>query len=69
MKYNYNVSIIKELLILSKPSKRNFLKVKDLKKIYREKNLFGIVSTDEGLLSINSCLLKNKGGDLLCLID
>ena len=43
--------------------------MKELRKIYRERNLFGIVSTDIGLLSLDSCLLKNKGGDLLCLID
>lgn len=69
LKYNYKVSIIKEILIYSKPSKRQFFTVRELKKLYREKNLFGIVSTDIGLLSISSCLLKKKGGDLLCLID
>lgn len=69
LKYNYNISMIKEIIIFSKPSKRYYLPVKELRKIYRERNLFGIVSTDIGLLSLDSCLLKNKGGDLLCLID
>ena len=69
LKYKYNISVIKEILVFSKPSQRFFISYRELYKLYREKNLFGIVSTDLGFLTISSCLLLKKGGEFICLID
>lgn len=42
--------------------------VKELNKFFGYKQ-FGIVSTDIGLLSIRDCLLYNKGGKVLLIIN
>lgn len=42
--------------------------VKDLNKYFGYKQ-FGIMSTDVGLLTIRDCLLYNKGGKVLLLIN
>ncbi len=69
LKYFYKKSVITNLFITSKPSKRFWISFKNLKRLSRERNSFGIVSTDKGLMTIDACLLNKKGGELLCLIN
>jgi len=69
LKYKNMESVIQDIYIYSKPSNRFYISHKKLKELCKEKNMFGIISTSSGLLSIDSCLFYKKGGELLCLIE
>ena len=68
----YLRKMIMKLSLISKPSDRNFLTLKKLANLYNKNNFSGfyIISTQKGLLSSTSCLLKEHiGGELLIKVE
>lgn len=63
LKYNYNFSNLKNLKIVSKPSRTIYFSYKDICKIY-EKQLLYIFSTSCGYLTSLECKQKKIGGFL-----
>lgn len=63
LKYNYNFSNLKNLKIISKPSRSIFFSFKDIFKIY-EKQILYIFSTSLGYLTSLECKEKQIGGIL-----
>jgi small subunit ribosomal protein S8 len=63
LKYNYNFSNLKNLKLISKPSRAIFFSFKDIFKIY-EKQIFYIFSTSLGYLTSLECKQKKIGGFL-----
>lgn len=69
LKYSYGQSMIQNIRLFSSPSKPVCLSFKKLLFLRRQVNSFGIVSTDAGLKTIDSCIFLKKGGRLICLIE
>jgi|EBPBio282013_DNA_FD.fasta_scaffold05612_7 ribosomal protein S8 len=70
-KFNLRKMIIK-LTIISKPSNRIYLNIKNLANLYNKNNFSGfyIISTHKGLITSNSSLLKEHlGGELLIKVE
>jgi small subunit ribosomal protein S8 len=65
LKYKQNKSIINKILKISKPSRKVYLKNKDL---YKQKKGFYILSTSSGLLTNLQAKKLNVGGELICQI-
>ena len=68
----YLRKIIINLILISKPSNRIFLTLKNLSNLYNKNNFSGfyIISTQNGLMSSTSCLLKEHiGGELLLKVE
>lgn len=65
LKYRKNKPVITELIRLSKPGKRVYIKNKDL---YRKKNGFYIISTSIGIITDLQAKKLNVGGELICQI-
>lgn len=65
LKYRKNKPVITELIRLSKPGKRVYIKNKDL---YRKKNGFYIISTSIGIITDLQAKKLNVGGELICRI-
>jgi small subunit ribosomal protein S8 len=67
LKYHEDVPAIKQIKVISKPSKRVYLKSKDLWKINDELQLM-VVSTTRGILTGKECKKFNLGGEVFCII-
>lgn len=68
LRYFFNKPILKNLRILSTPSKLRYLNLKMLSKLSSKKvSLF--VSTDKGVLTLNQCKKYKVGGIPLFLIN
>lgn len=65
LKYKKNKSVLLEILRLSKPGKRVYIKNKDL---YKKKNGFYILSTPKGLMTDLQAKKLNLGGELICKV-
>jgi len=64
LKYCYNKSILKTLTFFSVPSKKTYLSAFNLNKINDFKSLT-IISTNQGIYTLNECKKKHIGGTLL----
>ena len=66
-----DLMLIKDLKLISKPSRRIYLSSKNYKK-YKNTKIFKaflvIISTSSGLLTLNDCLIKGIGGEILLVI-
>jgi small subunit ribosomal protein S8 len=58
---------ITDLQIISKPGRRVYVKLSDLKNIKDKRGIF-VVSTPFGVLSNIKAVQKNTGGELICKI-
>nr|YP_009163720.1 ribosomal protein S8 [Triparma laevis]BAS19174.1 ribosomal protein S8 [Triparma laevis] len=67
LKYHEDVPAIKQIKVVSKPSRRIYLKSRDLWKINDELQLI-IVSTTRGILTGKECKKFNLGGEVFCII-
>jgi small subunit ribosomal protein S8 len=65
-KYKNNESIIKQIIRMSKPSKRFYIKNKDLFKI-KKKGIY-LISTSYGVITDLQAKKLNLGGELICNI-
>ncbi len=65
LKYKNNKAVINEIIRLSKPGKRLYIKNKDL---YIKKKGFYIISTSIGILTDLEAKKLNVGGELICKI-
>jgi len=70
LRYGTKLSVIKNVKVLSTPSKREFVTVYDLQSIINLNSCsFFILSTNKGLLMGKDCLSLNLGGELLFSIN
>ena len=68
LKYSQNAdSSLNSIQLISKPSKRIYMSVKQLWKL-NSTNSFVIVSTSKGLKSLEDCKKKRLGGEVLAII-
>lgn len=67
LKYNEGEPVIKEITRVSKPGRRVYSSIKDLKPV---KNGLGIsiLSTPKGVMSDNEARAANLGGEVLCRV-
>ena len=65
LKYRKNKSVIMELIRLSKPGKRLYIKNKDL---YKKKRGIYILSTSMGIITDLQAKKLNVGGELICMV-
>jgi small subunit ribosomal protein S8 len=65
LKYKNNKAVIKEIIRLSKPGKRLYIKNKEL---YVKKRGLLIISTSMGILTDLQAKKLNVGGELICRI-
>lgn len=65
LKYKKNISVITDIKRISKPSKRFYLKNKDL---YKKKRGIYIISTSKGFLTDFQAKKFNIGGEFICKI-
>lgn len=68
----YLRKMIINLKLESKPSNKKFLSLKNLSNLYNKNNFSGfyIISTQKGLITSTSCLLKNHiGGEIILKIN
>jgi small subunit ribosomal protein S8 len=67
LKYKNKVPAIKNLKSVSKPSLRVYYSVKQLWKIDSNQSLL-VLSTNQGLLSLNSCKKLKVGGEPIVIV-
>lgn len=68
LKYDNNgQAVISEINRLSKPGRRLYSKIQDLKKFYNGLGLV-IISTSQGVMSDHEARKQNIGGELLCAV-
>ena len=68
LKYNQNKPVIKKIKGISKPSKRIYYSINQIWKIDSNKT-FLIISTNQGLKTINECKKLKIGGEPLLVIQ
>jgi small subunit ribosomal protein S8 len=68
LKYNKGEPAIKNIVAVSKPSKRVYVKVKDLWKLSTGLQML-IISTTSGLVTDSECKKLHLGGELFCIIS
>jgi small subunit ribosomal protein S8 len=68
LKYKHGIPVIKQLKSITKPSCRIYCSSKQLWKINSNLGLF-ILSTNKGILSINTCKKLDIGGELLLVVN
>ena len=66
LKYNKNKSVIQQIIKISKPSKRIYIKNKELFKI-KKRGIY-ILSTSYGIITDIQAKKLNLGGELICNI-
>lgn len=64
LKYYENDYIYKNLQIISKPGRRRYFDIKNLRKQFYYKN-FVLVSNQHGLMTVKESIIKNCGGEVL----
>lgn len=68
LKYDNNgQAVISEINRLSKPGRRVYSKIQDLKKFYNGLGMV-ILSTSKGVMSDHEARKQNVGGELLCAV-
>jgi len=68
----YLRKIIMNLMLISKPSNKIFVTLKNLSNLYNKNNFSGfyIISSEKGLTTSSSCLLKEHiGGELMIKVE
>jgi small subunit ribosomal protein S8 len=67
LKYLDGQAVIKEIGKVSKPGRRIYSKIADLKKIYNGLGI-SILSTPSGVMSDHEARQQNVGGEVLCYV-
>lgn len=67
LRYAEGESVIKIIKRVSKPGRRVYSKIKDLKKFYNGLGMF-IISTPQGVMSDYEARRRNLGGEVLCAV-
>lgn len=67
LKYIEGEPVIKEIGKVSKPGRRIYSKINDLKKIYNGLGI-SILSTPSGVMSDHEARQQNVGGEVLCYV-
>jgi small subunit ribosomal protein S8 len=67
LKYVNGMPAIKELKIVSKPGRRVYKKVKEMKKVYNGLGI-AIFSTPQGVLADYECHKKNVAGEMILCV-
>jgi small subunit ribosomal protein S8 len=67
LKYHEGESVIKEIDRVSKPGRRVYSKINDLKLVYGGLGI-SILSTPQGIMSDNEARAANVGGEVLCRV-
>ena len=67
LKYQSSNQVIKHLTLIKKPSRKTYCSAKQLSKLKFNLGLI-LISTNKGILTLNSCKKLNIGGELLCFI-
>ena len=65
LKYKSGKSVIKNIQTISKPSLRVYYSVKQLKKL----DIFLILTTNKGFLTIDECKRSNIGGEPIVMVQ
>jgi ribosomal protein S8 len=61
-------SLIKNLYLMSKPGKKRYVKVFNIKNNIKKNNVLLFINTSKGILTYNEALKFNLGGELLLKI-
>lgn len=67
LKYNNNTPVIKEIKRKSKPGRRVYSSISELKKVYNGLGI-AILSTPKGVMSDYNARIANVGGEVLCCV-
>ena len=67
LKYHEGQPVISEIVRVSKPGRRVYSGIKDLKRVYNGLGI-AILSTPRGVLSDNEARVANVGGEVLCQV-
>lgn len=67
LKYHEGEPVIKEIHRISKPGRRIYSKIADLRKVYNGLGI-AILSTPRGVMSDNEARAANVGGEVLCKV-
>lgn len=67
LKYSEGQPVIKEIRRVSKPGRRVYSGIKELKPIYNGLGI-SILSTPRGVMSDNEARAANVGGEVLCMV-
>ena len=67
LKYHDGQPVIRELHRVSKPGRRVYSKIKDLRRVYNGLGI-SILSTPRGVLSDAEARVANVGGEVLCTV-
>lgn len=65
LKYHEGSPVISEIQRVSRPGRRVYSKIKDLRQVYGGLGI-AILSTPKGVLSDNDARAENVGGEVLC---
>ena len=65
LKYQEGTPVIREIQRVSRPGRRVYSKIRDLRQVYGGLGI-AILSTPKGVLSDNTARVENVGGEVLC---
>jgi small subunit ribosomal protein S8 len=65
LKYQEGTPVIREIQRVSRPGRRVYSKISDLRQVYGGLGI-AILSTPKGVLSDNTARAENVGGEVLC---
>ncbi|MBO6783864.1 MAG: 30S ribosomal protein S8 [Alphaproteobacteria bacterium] len=65
LKYQEGTPVIREIQRVSRPGRRVYSKIRDLRQVYGGLGI-AILSTPKGVLSDNTARAENVGGEVLC---
>ncbi len=67
LKYQEGTPVIREIQRVSRPGRRVYSKIRDLRQVYGGLGI-AILSTPKGVLSDNTARAENVGGEVLCRV-
>jgi len=67
LNYKRNYSVIKNITLVTKPSKKIYLDIKQIWKIQTKSDLY-LFSTTKGVLTLSQCKKRKLGGELICIV-
>ncbi len=67
LNYKNDKSVLKQLIIISKPSKKKYFSSKQLWKFNNNIDIF-LFSTIYGILTLTECKKLKVGGELICIL-
>jgi small subunit ribosomal protein S8 len=67
LRYQQGVPVIRQLIRVSKPGLRQYLKAGDIKPVVNGQGI-SIVSTSQGVLTDRQCREQHIGGEILCKV-